>query len=171
MPTITITKVAGLVLGAVACTVLLVAPRISRPAGVLDARLTLTATPTGELGITPKGTVLKSGRLAPGAPPVRATLAVRNQTGVPLAVTLAARPATGDLDDVVRLRIRTADGTLFDGTPARLRSGTAPLQIGAGDGRRLRITATLRGHAPAGAEGRADEIALELRSSPTGSPP
>ena len=171
MPSTTITKVAGLLLGAVACTVLLVSPRISRPAGALDAALTLTATPTGELGISPKGTVLKSGRLAPGAPPARAALTARNQTGVPLAVTLAARPATGDLDDVVRLRIRTADATLFDGTPARLRSGAAPLRLAPGEGRRLRITASLRRDAAERGEGRTDDIALELRSTPAGSPP
>jgi hypothetical protein len=171
VPSTTITKVAGLVLGAVACAALLVSPRISRPAGVVDAALTLTASPTGELAVTPIGTVLDSGRLAPGAPAARGTMVVRNQTGIPLAVRLRAKPVTGDLDDVVRLRIRDADHTLFDGSLARLRSGTRPIGLAPGAGQRLRIAATLRAHAPDGFEGRTDEVALELTSTTTGGLP
>ena len=171
MPSTTITKVAGLVLGAVACTALLVAPRISRPAGAVNAALTLTASPTGEIGVTPIGAVLSQVPLTPGAPPARGTMVVRNQTGVPLTVTLRAKPASGDLDDVVRLRIRSADGTLFDGSLTRLRAGTRPLALPPGSGRRLRVTATLRSAAPDGFEGRTDEVALEITSVPTGGAP
>lgn len=171
MPSTTITKVAGLVLGAVACTVLLVAPRISRPAGAVSAALTLTAAPTGEIGVTPVGTVLAQGALAPGAPPARGAMVVRNQTGVPLALTLRAKPASGDLDDVVRLRITGGAATLFDGSLARLRAGTRPVLLPPGAGRRLRLTATLRSGAPDDFEGRTDEVALEITSVATGSAP
>lgn len=171
MTSITITKVAGLVLGAVACTSLLVSPRISRPAGVVDAALTITASPTGELAVTPIGTVLDAGRLAPGAPAARAAMVVRNQTGIPLAVRLRAVPVTGDLDDVVRLRIRGADATLFDGSLARLRAGARPITLAPGAGQRLRIVATLRAQAPAGFEGRTDEVAFQLTSTTTGGLP
>ena len=171
MPSITITKVAGLVLGAVACTALLVTPRISRPAGTLDAALTLTAAPTGEIGVTPIGAVLTKAALAPSGRPARGSMVVRNQTGVPLAVTLRAKPVSGDLDDVARLRIRTADATIFDGSIAQLRGGTRPLTLQPGAGRRLRLTATLRGTRPDGYEGRTDEVALELMSAPAGGTP
>ena len=170
MPSITITKVAGLVLGAVACGVLLVTPRISRPAGVLDASLTLTATPTGELGVAPIGTVLVARHLSPGAEPVRGTLVVSNQTGVPLAVRLRGRPATGDLDEAARLRITAAGRTLFDGHLAALRSGTRMITIRPGGRAPLRIVATLRPQTRSGFEGRTDEVALELLSASTGGP-
>lgn len=171
MPSTTITKVAGLALGIVACSVLLVAPRISRPAGALDAKLTLTASPTGEVGVTPVGTVLDGARLLPGAAPRRAALVLRNQTIVPLAVRLRGRPATGDLDEAVRVRITAAGSTLFDGPLRALRSGTRPLAFPPGAARRLRLTAVLTGADRGGYEGRTDEVALDILATQPGATP
>lgn len=167
MAPITITKVAGLLAGALASSLLLVQTRIPRPAGALDATLTLTASPTGELGIAPKGLVMRSGRIAPDARPARAALEVRNQTGIALDVKLAARPAAGDLDDSVRLRIAGREGLLFDGRLGALRSGTRPLRMASGDVTTLKVSARLIPNAPPDSfEGRTDEVALELSSTP-----
>jgi len=169
---ITITKVVGLLAGVLASVVLLVQARVPRPAGALDAALTLTASPTGELGITPKGIVLRSGRIARDAPPARATLEVRNQTGVALDVRVSARPASGDLDDSVRLRITGRDGVLFDGRLGALRSPSRPLRMVSGDVKTLRISARLiAGAAPGRFEGRTDAVAIELSSIPAEAAP
>lgn len=172
MAPITITKVAGLLAGALASSVLLVQTRIPRPAGALDAALTLTASPTGELGITPKGIVMRSGRIAPGARPARATLELRNQTAVALDVRLAARQGSGDLDEAVRLRVTGGEAVLFDGRLRSLRAGGRPLRMASGDVRRLKISARLLPDAPSGSfEGRTDQVALELSSTPVEATP
>lgn len=166
MAPITITKVAGLIAGALAGSVLLVQARVPRPAGALDAALTLTASPTGELGIAPKGIVMRSGRIAPDARPARATLEVRNQTGIGLDVRLAARPASGDLDEAVRLRITDGEKVLFDGRLRTLRSGSRALRMPSGDVRHLKLSARLLPNAPSEHfEGRTDEVALDLSST------
>jgi hypothetical protein len=165
---ITITKVAGLLAGALVSFVLLVQARVPRPAGSLDAALTLTASPTGELGISPSGIVMRSGRIAAGAGAVRATLEVRNQTGVALDLKLAAKPSSGDLDEAVRLLIADRENVLFDGRVNSLRSGSRALRMAPGEARRLRISARLLPDAPPESfEGRSDEVALELSSTPS----
>jgi len=166
VPFLNITKVVGLVLGAAACAVLLLGTHIGRPAGALDAALTLTSAPTGELGVTPAGTVLAVRNLLPGAPPARGSFVVRNQTGIPLDVRLRARPMSGDLDSGARLRITAGRATLFDGTLGALRDGARRLLVPAGQGRRLRIAVSLAPGSAAGAQGRSDSAALELTSTP-----
>jgi hypothetical protein len=166
VPSLTITKVLGLVLGAAACAALLLGTHIGRPAGALNAALTLTSAPTGELGVTPAGTVLAAPDLQPGAPPARGSLLVRNQTGVPLAVRVRARPMSGDLDDDARLSITSGAATLFDGTLGALREGTRRMVVPPGQGRRLRIAVSLSPGDAGGAQGRSDDAALELTSTP-----
>ena len=166
MPFLTITKVAGLMLGAAACAVLLLGTHIGRPAGALDAALTLTSSPTGELGVTPTGTVLAVHNLQPGAAPVRGSLVVHNQTGIPLDVRLRARPMSGDLDSSARLRITTGDATLFDGTLGALRDGTRRVVVQPGRSRSLGIAVSLSPGDATSAQGRSDDVALELTSTP-----
>ena len=168
MPSLHITKAAGLVLGAAACAVLLLGTHIGRPAGALDAALTLTSAPTGELGVVPAGAVLAARDLQRGAPPVRGSLVVRNQTGIPLDVRLRARPLSGDLDDDAQLRVTAGAATLFDGTLGALRSGTRPFRVQPGRGRRLSVAVWLNA---GGAQGRSDDAALELTSTPAVPPP
>lgn len=171
MSTITIIRVAGLALGAAASTALLVTAQIPRPAGALDAALTLTSAPTGELAVEPLGTVMQSGRLAYGAPAARATLRVRNQTGRAQRVTLRALPQTGELDAGTRIRVTARAGAteLFDGSLGTLRTGSRPVRIEPGGTTQLRITASvLGGAAGREARGRSDEVALDLSSAPAG---
>lgn len=158
-------------LGAAACAALLLSVHIGRPAGALNASLTLTSAPTGELGVTPAGTVLAARDLRPGAPPVRGSLLVRNQTGIPLDVRLRARPLSGDLDADARLRIDAGRATIFDGTLGALRSGSRRLRLGPGAGSRLRIAVSLSPHDRGGAQGRSDDAALELTSTPAPASP
>lgn len=165
-PFLTITKVAGLVLGATACGVLLLGTHISRPPGALDAALTLTSSPTGELAVQPAGTVLAARHLQPGRPPSLGALRVRNQTGVPLDVRLRARPASGDLDEDAHLRVTAGAATLFDGTLGALRSGSRRVLLHPGQGRRLRLAVSLDSGRGQNAQGRSDDVALELTSTP-----
>ena len=166
MPFLTITKVAGLMLGAAACAVLLLGTHIGRPAGALDAALTLTSSPTGELGVTPTGTVLAVHNLQPGAAPVRGSLVVHNQTGIPLDVRLRARPMSGDLDSGARLRITAGAASLFDATLAELRDGTRRVVVQPGRSRSLGIAVSLSPGDATSAQGRSDDVALELTYTP-----
>ncbi len=166
MPLLTITRVVGLLLGAAACAALLVGTHIGRPAGALDSALTLTSAPTGELGVTPAGTVLAARNLQPGVPPVRGSFVVRNQTGIPLDVRLRARPMSGDLDSGARLRITAGAATLFDGTLGGLRSGTRRVVVQPGQARRLGLAVSLNPGEAGRAQGRRDDAALELTSTP-----
>ncbi len=166
MPTLTITKVAGLMLGAAACAALLLGTHITRPPGALDAALTLTSSPTGELAVEPTGAVLAARDLQADRPPARGGLTVRNQTGAPLDVSLRARPASGDLDDDVRLRITAGAATLYDGTLAALRAGSRSFLVQPGASRRLKLLASLSPGRGENAQGRSDEVALELTSTP-----
>jgi hypothetical protein len=166
VPNITITKIAGLVLGAAACGVLLLGTHITRPPGALDAALTLTSSPTGELALAPTGTVLAARNLQSGRPPILGSLRVRNQTGIPLDVRLRAKPASGDLDGDARLRITAGATTLFDGMLGALRSGSRRVLLPPGEGRRLRLAVSLEPGRGQNAQGRSDDVALELTSTP-----
>ena len=163
VPFLHITKVVGLVLGAAACAVLLLGTHIGRPAGAVSAALTLTSAPTGELGVVPAGTVLAARDLRPRAAPILGSLLVRNQTGVPLDVRVRARPMSGDLDADARLRITTGAATIFDGTLGALRAGSRRFRVQPGEGRRLHVAVSLNA---GGAQGRSDDAALELTSTP-----
>jgi hypothetical protein len=163
VPSLTITKVVGLMLGAAVTGVLLLGLHITRPAGALDAALTLTSAPTGELAVAPSGAVLTARDLRPGRPPATGGLVVRNQTGIALDVRMRARPASGDLDDDVRLRMTAGASTLFEGTLGELRDGSRSFVVRPGEGRRLRLAATVTG---TNAQGRSDDVALELTSAP-----
>jgi len=154
------------VLGAAACAALLLGAHIGRPAGALNAALTLTSAPTGELGVTPAGVVLAARDLRPGAPAVRGALLVRNQTGIPLDVRVRARPMSGDLDGDARLRITDGGATIFDGTLGALRAGSSRVRVRPGTGRRLRIAVSLSPGDGGGAQGRSDDATLELTSTP-----
>lgn len=167
MPSNTIAKVAGLLLGATAAAVVMIGWRIPGPEGALGATLTLNAAPTGELGVAPTGAILRAADLAPGSRPVRGSLMVRNQTGATLVVGLRAKPVGGDLDDVVRVRITTGGIPLFDGALGGLRAGMRRFTLAAGTARRLRFEVTLPRSRAGGSEGRSDDVALELRSRPT----
>ena len=171
MPLLTITRVVGLTLGAAACATLLLGTHIGRPAGALGAALTLTSAPTGELGVMPTGIVLAARNLQPGAPPVRGSFVVRNQTGIPLDVRLHARPMSGDLDSGARLRITAGAASLFDGTLGALRNGTRRLVVQPGEGRRLGLAVSLSPGEAGGAQGRRDDAALELTATPAAPSP
>jgi hypothetical protein len=166
-----ITKVVGLALGAAACSALLLGTHITRPAGAVDAALTLTSAPTGELAVTPAGTVLAARELRPGARSVSGSLVVRNQTGIALDVRLRARPVSGDLDADARLRITAGARTLFAGTLGALRGGTRRLAVPSGQGRRLHVSVSLNPGDHGRAQGRSDAAALELTSSPSSTSP
>lgn len=150
---------------------LVVGWHITAPDDTAAASLSLIATPTGELGVSPAGAFLNAPALRAGAPAARGELAVRNQTRVPLAVDLRLSSRTGDLDDLARVRVRAADRLVFDGTLGALRRGIRPFVLRPGASHRLRVSVALPAGDGRAAAGRSDAVALQFRSSPAGAAP
>ncbi len=157
-------RFAGFVLGAALALSLMVGAHISAPSGQAAAGIVVSAVPTGELAVSPGGSFISAPQLIAGAPATRGELALRNQTGVPLIVDLRVRSATGDLDDLLRVDVRSGDRSLFTGTLGGLGSGIAPIAIRPGQSRRLRIALRLRSADQRVAAGRTDNVALIFRT-------
>lgn len=164
----TIARFAGLLLGASLTAATGVGWHISSPPERAIASLDLSAAPTGELGVSPAGAFVSAPRLLAGGPATRGVLDLRNQTGVALAVAVHLRGETGDLDDLARVRVRSAGDVLFDGPLGALRHGMSRVVIAPGAGRRLRVAVTLPATAGAAARGRADRVALLFTGRPAG---
>jgi len=166
-----IARLAGLLLGAAVTATLVVGWHITAPLDHAAASVAFTASPTGELGVSPAGAFVNAPHLQAGAPATRGELAVRNQTRVPLAVDVRLRTQTGDLDDLLRVRVRGSGRLLFDGTLGGLRRGIDPLVLRPGASRRLRVAVTLPAGDGRAAAGRADAVAILLRTTPAEASP
>jgi len=154
---------AGLVLVALA----LIAWHVPQGRGRLGLDVTFLAAPTGELGVTPTGPVLRATGLQAGAPGPLTTLTVRNQTPRTLVIRLRARPSSAALDSVLRTRVALDGRPLLDAPLARLRAGAPLFRLAAG--RRVKLALGVR--LPAGSVGYGGailEVPLELTSRPVG---
>ncbi len=157
----------GLLTGIIIAVAVLASGRVPGGAGTVGADLTITAAPTGELDI-PAGVVVHAGHMLPTGSEKAAvgSVPIRNQTGQTVDVFVGAVPSVRDLDAALRLELRAAGATLFDGPLERLRDGsTTPIVIASGQTVDLRIAAWV----PEGArdyEGRIGEVALTFRTRP-----
>ncbi|MEA2445202.1 MAG: hypothetical protein QOJ12_2494 [Thermoleophilales bacterium] len=136
-------------------------PAGDSPAGM---RVTLDVAPTGDLGVSPAGTVLRSENLQRGQA-VDGTFVVTNQTGRPLTVRARAIFPSPDLGALVELRLATGGRALVDGRLANDRASSLVLEIPAGGRRRVHaevaVPADGRGY-----EFRVADLRLELRTEP-----
>lgn len=111
---------AGLILVAVFAAGAWRVPASPRAAGLdVDVR----AVGTGEVGVTPGGSVVRGSGLTPGGRVLRGRVRLENRT----AGVLRARPAVtgGDpaLDALLEVELRVAGRVAFRGPASRLRSG------------------------------------------------
>lgn len=87
----------------------------------------MTAAPTGELDIAPRGAFLIAETLPAGG-----HLSVRNQTGVTLSVTAAVTSTATGFADRLHLRIRAGSETVAEGTLQSLVTGSRPWLLPSG---------------------------------------
>ncbi len=142
---------------------------LARPAGghggVLPASLRFTAAQDGAVAITPAApkAVLEDSHLRPGRH-AEGEMALRNQTGAPLALALRAEPASTALDGITRVRISAGAELIFDSTLGILRQGTDAFRIGPGGSRSLEVTAWIPAGEPTGYEGRRVDVQLAVEA-------
>ncbi|MDQ1700142.1 MAG: hypothetical protein QOG34_2005, partial [Frankiaceae bacterium] len=104
----------GLVAGLAAVSSLLLWWQVPGGRGAVGADIRFVSAPTGALAVSPSGDFLAAVDLQPGHDR-SGTLTIVNQTARPLTVSLRMVETTQDLDDAVRVIVRSPQGTLADG--------------------------------------------------------
>jgi hypothetical protein len=136
--------------------------QVPRGHGLPSADVVFVAAPTGELGVSPVGAFVTGTGLRPGSE-ARGHLAVKNQTGKPLAIQVRALPDSADLDDSLRVQVDSHAGRAFDGTLGGLRAG-ARVPIAPGTAARLDFHVWLPKSLEGGYGGRVVSVSLDLRA-------
>ena len=156
-------RAAGLLTGLVLVAVIVLAarPAAGPPLG-LDLRL--AATPTGEVGVEPAGTVLRARALRPGRLATGEVL-LRNHTAFAQAVRPVVEAAPG-ADAHVHVRLSARGARLFEGPASDLRGPRArPLRLGVRQGAVLSVRAWVpAGRADAALRGRELDLTLSFRT-------
>ncbi|MEX2196213.1 MAG: hypothetical protein WD844_13085 [Thermoleophilaceae bacterium] len=152
----------GACLGAGLAVAALASARVPAGAGELGLDLTVAATATGELGVTPPGPAIRVAGMRPGSGAATGTVAVRNQTGRRRALRLRALPSSAEVDRALRVRASAGGAVLYDGELGGMRRWTSrAIELGSG----ATATLTLRAWLPEGATrwaGRIVDVPLEL---------
>jgi hypothetical protein len=160
------TRAIGLILGLGLVALAVLAGRVAGghiPAG---SAVTVTALPTGELGLSRSGRILVAPDLHPGGPGTAALsgLVVHNQTGRTLAVRMRALPSVTDLDRLLMVSLQVAGERPLVRPIGELgRWSARPLVLRKGQSRRLTIRTWLPAGLRAGYQGRIVDIDLQLR--------
>ena len=129
------------------------------------AELELVTAPSQDVAVTPAGETSAVARPRPGSTenaPVR-EMGIRNATGSEVRVEVSITPQSGELDDVLGLRIVTDDRQVFAGSLAELVREGAGFPLAGGAETNLEIHAHLREDAPVEAwAGRSGAVRIEL---------
>jgi hypothetical protein len=158
---------AGLLLGVLLAVAALIAWRVPGGEKTLGAAVNIEALQTGAIGVQPLHPFVNVPSLLPGRA-AGGKVALRNQTGVPMAVRLTALPSTRDLDSLLEVEVSSAGKNLYDGSLAGLRQlGTRPLRLASGESRALGVRVSLPAAARSGYQGRLLDISLQLDSGRT----
>jgi hypothetical protein len=135
----------------------------------VGADVTVTAGPTGELAVSPVGVVASIRRMVPGPEGTPARFTVRNQTGVRLTVRVRALPSIAELDDLMRVRMRSNGQRVFDGSLGALRAWTdATVTLASGQERDIELWAWLPPSVRSGYEGRILDVGLDFGTARAG---
>jgi len=158
-------RAAGFTLGIGIVVLALLAWRLPTVRPDLGAEAAFSVTPTGELEVQPVGVFLDARGLRPGSAAQTGAIAVRNQTGKTLAVSLRALPAARDLDEIVAVQLTSGETTIFRGRLGGLRDWTKPLWLRSGERAPLRLRVTMPSTVRSGYVARIESVPLELRSA------
>lgn len=147
--------------GLVAALTLVMIGRIPAGTAPIGLDATLTTGPSGEVAVSPAGTVARATALAPGRGELHGTVALTNQTDAALAVHVRMRPSIPDADAALQVQVQGPRGTLYAGPAGGLREPSAAhLTISPHGSAAIAVIARV---APgAGAGWRAREVTLPL---------
>jgi hypothetical protein len=141
----------------------LLAGRVPAEGRPLDARVSLAATATGGVAVSPERRVVASRRLAPGGPALRGRVRLLNQTSRSVSVLVRAASAERALDPIVRVELRASGArplrTTLGGLRRWRRLGTT---LARQTERRIAMRVWLPASVTGGHEGRRAEITLEF---------
>ena len=159
----------GVSVGVISVATALVTAGRVLPADVPGATVRLSASPSGALDVSPKGTFLVADDVRPGSPVARGTLEVFNQTAGPVRLEVTASDeGTDELGDHLIVEVRDGDQLIASGSLAALR--TSPASAGAplasGQSRSLVVAARLAGSARNHQGARVD-VPLSVTAVPT----
>ena len=162
----------GVVLGIVVVGFVFSNSRVQNTGGrLLGADVTFATGPTGELGVTPAGPFVQGLALRPTAPEDADTgsVEVRNQTGTPLAVRIAAEPSINDLDDVLYIRVEAGASRLYRGPLERLRDWTKEsFTLRSGQTTKLEVATWIPPSIQDGYAGRIADVGIQFQVEPAG---
>jgi hypothetical protein len=162
-----IASAAGFLAGAALATAGLVGVGVPARAPASGLDLAVRASQTGELAVARAGRPLASRRaLRAGSGSAAGSTTIRNQSPVPLFVSVRARSQTPDLDDALAIAVRAGGRTVYRGSVRGLRRGSASWAMPAGGRTALRVRAWLPSRTRSGWEGRQVDLGLELSSLP-----
>lgn len=162
------TRAIGLILGLALVAVAVLAGRVAGGHAPVGSAVTVTALPTGELGLSRSGRILVAPDLHPGGPSnaARSSVVLHNQTGRTLAVRMRAVPSLPDLDGLLVVALEVAGSPPRVGAVGTLaRWSPRPLVLARGESRRLVIRAWLPAGVRAGYQGRIVDVDLQLRGT------
>lgn len=164
-----VAKLCGLVTGLALAAAAVSAWSVPGGTGIAGSEVSMLANASGELAVSPAGKpFLREGYLLPGQS-AKGSLDIRNQTPKALVVTLRATAETPDLDQLLRVEVRSGRELLYRGRLEGLGHFTETgLRLGVADRRTLAARAWLPEGSARRAGNRAAEISLELRSVPEG---
>lgn len=155
----------GIALGVVLAGAALAAWRVPGGESTLGADVRVDAVQTGEIGVSPLRPFVTAVSLVPGSQ-AGGSVALRNQTGVPLRVRVRALPSTADLDPLLQVHIGNGSQTLFSGSLGRLRrADSAPIALASGASRRLNVRVSLPAGVRSGYQARIVDVTLQIESA------
>jgi hypothetical protein len=155
----------GRIAGAGAAIALLAQGHVAQGTEVPPLRLTIDAMASGETVLAHGGRVLDGAPLAPGTRP--ATVGLRLAGGA----TLVRRRAAGPRDEaeaLVRVRLSTSAGILFEGSLHELRRGSRPARLAPSGEAAVALRAWLPAAVAGAYRGRTVTVRLELRTEAAG---
>jgi hypothetical protein len=162
-------RAAGAALGIGLVVVLLAVSRPGAAGSPLPAAVRFAVAPVGELEVDPAAPrPVLADSVRPGGPRAVGSFLVRNQTGDDLAVALEGVADSTELNGLLRLRVLIGTRLAADGTLEDLLRRPLRLQLGSGEGVRLRLEAWLPGSVLSGYEGALVEVSLDPASQVLG---
>jgi hypothetical protein len=166
------TRGIGFLLGAGLAVALLLSWRIPPGHTTLGAAVTVVTQPSGELSISPGGTLINAESMKPGPASTARTgeLHVRNETGATLEVHLRGVPSQPDLNEALMIDVTSAGSSIYSGSLGGFRSWSDDgVALDSGARASLRVRTWLPQTLTEGYQGRTTSVEIEFRSVPEAS--
>ncbi len=160
----------GLVIGLAVVAVAVLGWRFPGGAtGTLPASATISVASTGELIVTPEGTLVSAPKLMPGTQPGEGSFKVRNITGSTLSIQVKATASHPDLNPLLWVEVDAGGVLLYRGTLGDLSAWTSTsFSLASARGTHVTLKAWLPADSPAGWQGRVVAATLQFRATVMG---